>query len=182
MSKISYFLSLLCLLFLFSGCNKNTAASRDIRDPSNYCEAVSQDGVRLMERNATDDPREFPSIRVTLRKPVTPDLSKIEGQGTYTASTESGCLVIERENVPSFPTGHMSLSDEELFDKAMGQLSALGLPVDEENYSMLIRERKGMTETSDEKDLVEKSIEIYQTYKNRELHGGNRQLRRVPEL
>ena len=39
----------------------------------------------------------------------------------------------------------------------MGQLSALGLPVDEENYSMLIRERKGMTETSDEKDLVEKS-------------------------
>ena len=90
MSKISYFLSLLCLLFLFSGCNKNTAASRDIRDPSNYCEAVSQDGVRLMERNATDDPREFPSIRVTLRKPVTPDLSKIEGQGTYTAST---CLL-----------------------------------------------------------------------------------------
>ena len=171
MSKISYFLSLLCLLFLFSGCNKNTAASRDIRDPSNYCEAVSQDGVRLMERNATDDPREFPSIRVTLREPVTPDLSKIEGQGTYTASTESGCLVIERENVPSFPAGHMSLSDEELFDKAMGQLSALGLPVDEENYSMLIRERKGMTETSDEKDLVEKSIEKYQTNKNRELMG-----------
>lgn len=65
----------------------------------------------------------------------------------------------------------MSLSDEELFDKAMGQLSDLGLPVDEENYSMLIRERKGMTETSDEKDLVEKSIEIYQTYKNRELMG-----------